>query len=287
MRVGIITTALSRPATYVGGVREVTSLARLAVRFPFGLVDAADAGMRAVSPSGDVCHDTPVVLVHGFGHNRSGWERLERRLADRGFGCVSSVNYNPFRHDVPEIAAELGQHIERIRQVSGSGKVNVVGHSLGGVLLRWYVQELGGDRVVDTAITVASPHEGTRAAFIGGNRTAQELRPGSWVIHRLAAGARPTSVRWVALYSNLDVLVQPCSSAMLRDPVLGARNVLVKDRGHIAIMGSSKTASIILDELEHRDSFRRGLKGLADVQADDVVAFADGHERARQLDRPG
>src|SRR5947209_5312867 len=158
MGVGILTTALSRPATYLGGVREFTSLARAAVRFPFGL---GDETIKSLTPSGDSCHDTPVVLVHGFGHNRSGWERLQRKLTGAGFGCVHSVNYNPFRNDVPEIAADLGEHIDRIRSLTGAEKVNVVGHSLGGVLLRWYVQELGGDTFVDTAITVASPHAGT------------------------------------------------------------------------------------------------------------------------------
>ena len=254
MSVGILTTALSRPASYVGGVREVTSLARCAVRFPFGLGEAA---MKMSSPSGDTLHDTPVLLVHGFGHNRSGWTRLEQRLARRGFGCVYSVNYNPFRHDVPEIASELGTQIERVRDATGAASVNVVGHSLGGVLLRWYVQELGGDEVVDTAITVASPHEGTRAALFGRNRTAHELRPGSWLMRRLADGARPMDVQWVALYSNLDVLVQPASSAMLRDPVLEARNVLVKDRGHIAIMASSKTLDIIVAALDGRSASLR------------------------------
>jgi len=64
-------------------------------------------------------------------------------------------------------------------------------------------------------------------------------------------------VRWVALYSNIDVLVQPCSSAMLTDPALAATNILVKDRGHIAIMGSTMTGQIIVDQLEQSASTAR------------------------------
>jgi pimeloyl-ACP methyl ester carboxylesterase len=247
MVVGVLTTALSRPTTYLGSVREVASLARCVARYPFGLNDVA---FRAGKRSGDACHDTPVVLVHGFGHNRSGWSALERRLHFNHFGCVHSVNYNPFRHDVPEIAEQLAERIDQIRYLTNSQRVNVVGHSLGGIVLRWYIQELGGDASVDTAITVASPHEGTMTAFAGGNRTMHELRPGSWVVRRLAEGARPTDVRWVALYSNIDVLVQPCSSAMLRHPALDATNLLVKDRGHMAIMLSSVTGRLIVRELE-------------------------------------
>jgi hypothetical protein len=98
------------------------------------------------------------------------------------------------------------------------------------VLLRWYVQELGGDDAVDTAITVASPHHGTRlATYVPGprRRVATELAPGSWVLRKLERSARPSSVRWIALYSNLDFFVQPANSAMLTEPALNAENVFV------------------------------------------------------------
>jgi len=57
-------------------------------------------------------------------------------------------------------------------------------------------------------------------------------------------------VRWVAYYSNIDVLVQPGRSAMLRHPALNATNVLVKDHGHLSIMLSVGLARSIVDQLE-------------------------------------
>ena len=100
--------------------------------------------------------------------------------------------------------------MELLRAITGSEKVHVVGHSLGGVLLRWYVQELGGDDTVDTAVTIASPHEGTELArLVVGPAPAPSARSprarGSCAAWPAAPG--PCRVRWIAYYSNLDVLV--------------------------------------------------------------------------------
>jgi pimeloyl-ACP methyl ester carboxylesterase len=247
--VGPFATALRRPATYRGYAREALNLARCTVRYPFGLFDSA---IRAGQACGDEALDTPVLLLHGFGHNRSGWIPLNQRLAAAGFTSVHTWNYDPWRHDVPELAEMLADRVELMRGVAGADRIHLVGHSLGGILLRWYVQELGGDARVSTAVTVASPHDGTRLAqFIPGRRgrVATQLAPDSWLVRRLARGARPSPVRWFAFYSNLDFFVQPNSSAMIAAPALRATNVLVKDVGHLSIMSSARVANGIVDAL--------------------------------------
>ena len=112
-----------------------------------------------------------------------------------------------------------------------------MGHSLGGILIRYYVQLLGGEACVDTAITLASPHEGTLAGRarpqLGSPPAATGLLGDPGALQEMA---RPTPVQWMAYYSNLDALVQPASSAMLRIPALDATNVLVKDHGHLSIL---------------------------------------------------
>jgi len=69
-------------------------------------------------------------------------------------------------------------------------------------------------------------------------------------IRQLAAGTRPTKVRWIAYYSNLDLLVQPGRSAMLSDPVLNATNVLIKDVGHLSIMLAPSLTRSVVEQLE-------------------------------------
>jgi triacylglycerol lipase len=247
--VGPFVGALRRRGTYFGYAREAITLAQCIARYPLGVVDG---GLRNGRPSGDAARDTPVLLVHGFGHNRSGWFVLNQHLRSSGFTSVHTWNYDPLRHDIPELAEMLSDRVEMLRALTGAEQVNVVGHSLGGILLRWYVQELGGDQRVQTAITVASPHQGTRlATFIPGRRgrIATELAPQSWLLRRLEHTARPSAVRWVAFYSNLDFFVQPAASAMITNPALTAANVFVKDLGHLSIMLSTRVASCIVDAL--------------------------------------
>jgi hypothetical protein len=268
--VGILTTALRRPQTYVGVAREAASAARCLALYPAGVVEAA---LRTGTPRGDRTHDTPVLLVHGYGHNRSGWFLLERTLRSAGFTSVHTMNYVAWgREGVPELAARLAARVEEIRALTGADKVHVVGHSMGGVLLRWYIQVLGGGRFVDTAITIASPHEGTVVAMLGAGAGARDLRPGSRVMRRLATTVRRTEVRWVAFYSNLDALIQPAPSAMLRHPLLRATNILVKDQGHLTIMMAPIVARSVVAQLEASET---GEGRLLPMRAPDAASADD------------
>lgn len=253
--VGAIATALRRKDTYLGHAREAANLARCVASYPKGVFDAA---ITFGKPTGDSRHDTPVLLVHGFGHNRSAWFVLERHLRNAGFTSVQTFNYNPFRHDVPEIAARLKERVELLRAVTGADKVHLVGHSLGGVVSRWFVQELGGADWVESVVTVASPHRGTPAAHLAqlaGRRTAKQLLPGSAVVRRLNSKPLPSGIRWVAYYSNLDLLV-PGDSAKLPGAGAGAANLLVKDHGHVSVLLSQKVARSIVHQLEASEGVR-------------------------------
>jgi len=226
---------------------ELAATAVCAVRYPLGLFEGAVTTGR---PSGRPDHDTPVLLVHGYGHNRSGWWILDRHLRRAGFTSVHRLNYLPLNTGVPALARRLSRRIDEVLAVTGAPRVHVVAHSLGGILLRWYVQELGGDHHVATAVTLGSPHEGTVTAYLAPERTARQLRPGSSVITRLAAGARPSPVRWVAVYSDADLFVWPTSAAGLRAPGLAATNIEVHGLGHLSLLIDARVVALVAAELE-------------------------------------
>jgi hypothetical protein len=68
------------------------------------------------------------------------------------------------------------------------------------------------------------------------------------VLRRLHASARHLDTRFVAYYSNVDVLV-PGRRAMILEPALAATNVLVRDEGHLSIMLSRRTAASVAGQL--------------------------------------
>ena len=225
---------------------EAYSVARCIVNYPQGFINA---GLRTGTPSGDQSLDTPVLLIHGYGHNSSAWLMLRKALKRAGFTSIHTMNYNPLAHDVPEIARQLSDRVEMIRGLTGSDKVNIVGHSLGGVVTRWYVQEMDGDLKVNTAITLASPHKGTLAAHLPLGRTAREIRPQSWVMRRLNGAVLPTHVRWVAFYGDSDALVQPIRSGRIDVPALNARNVLIPAMGHMGMLLSVDVVNQVVEDL--------------------------------------
>ena len=197
----------------------------------------------------DRIHDTPVALVHGYFHNRSGFDYLSRELRLRGFRWIHGMNYNPLGHSIPDLAERFGHYVEDLRRVSGANRVHLVGHSLGGVIARWYVEELEGYKVVDTCVTIGTPHHGTLAAYLGPGAAARDLRPGSGVMQRLDQSLRRSRVKYVNLYSDLDFLILPPSSALLPEQ-RNVHNHLIEDLGHTSLLLSEELVDQLCGHLE-------------------------------------
>ncbi|MFE2040142.1 esterase/lipase family protein [Streptomyces sp. NPDC059477] len=178
----------------------------------------------------------PVVLLHGFIDNRSVFVLLRRYLAQHGRQRVVSLNYSPLTCDIRTAAELLGRHIEGICERTGSDRVDIVGHSLGGLIARYYAQRLGGDARVRTLVTLGTPHSGTRVAPLAdAHPIVRQMRPGSEVIEELARPAPGCRTRFVSFWSDLDHLMDPLETACLDHPDLLAHNVRVSGIGHLAL----------------------------------------------------
>src|SRR5205823_11002724 len=65
--------AAARPETYVAQVREATSLAVTAAIWPFGWLDRGLAELRSRVAADRSPVATPVLMIHGYGANKSNW----------------------------------------------------------------------------------------------------------------------------------------------------------------------------------------------------------------------
>src|SRR3954471_23902451 len=138
-----------------GAVRSVAAPPQAPAHPGSYLVDVPGTG-RLPSP----VTLTPVVLVHGYRSSGAGWCPLARRLHSAGFANVMALHYDALCGGVPELAAALTQVVSTSLARAGHGQVHLVGHSLGGLLVRYAVQLLGLERLASTAVTVAAPHRG-------------------------------------------------------------------------------------------------------------------------------
>lgn len=178
---------------------------------------------------------TPILLVHGMVDNRSIFTMLRRNLQRRGFRQVLSVNYSPLTGDVRRAAALLAGHVEQICVDTGFDRIHVVGHSMGGMIARYYVQCLGGDERVHTLVTLGSPHAGTASAYLIPHPIGRQLRPRSDVVRELAAPALGCRTRFIAVWSDLDQMVVPHAHARIDHPDLVVHNLLVRGVGHMSL----------------------------------------------------
>ncbi|MFD5334763.1 esterase/lipase family protein [Streptomyces hawaiiensis] len=219
---------------------EVAILAGHLLLYPSGITQERRAPAPAPPADGAAQLPTqakpPVVLLHGFIDNRSVFVLLRRSLAQHGRQQIESLNYSPLTCDIRAAAELLGRHIEEICERTGADRVDVVGHSLGGLIARYYVQRLGGDTRVRTLVTLGTPHSGTRVMPVANaHPIVRQMRPGSPVLEELTLPAPDCRTHFVSFWSDLDHVMVPLETACIDHPDLTAQNVRVTGIGHLAL----------------------------------------------------
>ncbi|WP_432138529.1 MULTISPECIES: alpha/beta fold hydrolase [unclassified Streptomyces] len=209
------------------------------------------SGWNDYSCKPSAAHPRPVVLVHGtFANSVDNWLALAPYLKHRGY-CVFSLDYGqldgvPLFHalgPIDESAAQLSAYVDRVLAATGAAEVDVVGHSQGGMMPRYYLKFLGGAAKVNALVGIAPSNHGTTLSgltkllpyFPGAEDLLSAATPalaqqitGSDFLTRLNAGGDTVpGVRYTVIASRYDEVVTPYRSQFLTGP--GVRNVLVQD----------------------------------------------------------
>ena len=231
-------------------LHELRPAGMMALQLPRALRPRRCDGIRYVAERN--AH-YPVLLVHGYAATGAVWTPLRRALAEAGFGHIVSLTYNSFAADPVAVSAELTRQALRAIAATGAPRVHLVGHSLGGLIVRYAVAAsaaLGSQ--TSTAVTIASPHRGVWMARIAPGRCAR-------IMHRGARSAPPEPgppgpARWLAYYSDGDRVV-PAASARLDDPDYNAANLLIPGCGHLTICRDVRLISSLVPELIRTETF--------------------------------
>jgi triacylglycerol lipase len=173
----------------------------------------------------------PVILLHGLFHNRACWFWARHRLRKRGLGEFYSLNLPPWK-DVESLTERVAKKVDELRHSRGIEQVHLVGHSMGGIIARNYIQLRGGERKVNRCILLGTPNGGSKLAPFALSPLGRLLMPGSGFLKRLAVADFPTAVRATAIFSRHDNMVQPFSSARLEE----GTNVQLAGLGHVALL---------------------------------------------------
>lgn len=203
-----------------------------------------------------------VMLVHSWGSTPGTMSVLARRLGVDGFapscarlgGLAKTFNTN----GVEASASLLALQVKNLAAKSPSGRIAIVGHSLGGVIARWFVSAMGGAAFVHTIVTLGSPHRGSPFALKKRlfllRRLSQGLRdiaPDSPLITRMKQMQIPAETYVASIYSPVDTYC-PRPYAEIEIPP-GAGNIVNVDAGdysHEELVIDEGVYSLIRRELE-------------------------------------
>lgn len=226
-------------------LEELRALGTAAVRLPATL---RRSGCSAHDPGAGSGEHWPVVLVHGYAGSEVVWEPLRRVLGGSGFDRVVTVSYDSFGVAVDDVTACIAGAVRDATATGSCPGVHLVGHSLGGLLVRRAIADHDLAALVGAAVTISTPHGGSPLARFAVGDCARLLTPGP-----PGPETPVTGPRWLAFGSDGDRVVPP-SSALRTEPGLGARTVLVRGRGHLTVCRDPSLLRTLVDHL--RDAER-------------------------------
>ena len=183
-------------------IREGGSLLVQSLLFPLSWLPSRHEPKRAAD-----IHT--VVFVHGLGATRSSLFPMATYLSLRGFTRQYSFNARSTR-SVESLALELKRRVDT--DVRG-GRISLVCHSMGGLVARYYLQQLGGARRVTDLVTLGTPHRGTHASAWLPTTLVRQMAPGSAFLTHLNSLPPPPGVRCTSITAGADLLVLPPSAA--------------------------------------------------------------------------
>ena len=179
-------------------------------------------------------HPIPVVFVHGLLGDRTNFLPMRTYLASVGVRSFATFSYGP-RIDHHRLADELGRAIDGIRDATGARQVDLVGHSLGGLVAR-YVTESSRQRAVRRLVTLGAPYytdaypEQELAIFGDQDFLVRPPdRDGIRVIPdagHLALLYHPAVLRAVAAYLLRPRVISPRLRSYRLEPHTGARDLV-------------------------------------------------------------
>lgn len=109
--------------------------------------------------------DKPLLLVHGFASSSRTWDIMIPFLEADGYVLdenLFTVDLSPKGFgNIKGYGQAVCNKINEIRIETGSSKVDIVAHSMGGLASRWCIQKLGSDKDVDKLIMLGTPNHGS------------------------------------------------------------------------------------------------------------------------------
>jgi len=196
----------------------------------------------------------PVLLIHGFLGTRGSMYVLEQRLLQDGFNVIS-FNLGMLNvRDIRSSALLIHRKVQSVLEQTAQPRIDIVGHSMGGLIGLYYIKRLGGRQHVRRLIQLGTPNHGTWMALLGVatlgllSSSSWQLLPGSPFLDDLHRGPLPQEVEFYTIAAERDWICPPA-----RTQLEGAHMVTVP-LGHSSLVMSEEVYLKVLWALRKQDS---------------------------------
>jgi triacylglycerol esterase/lipase EstA (alpha/beta hydrolase family) len=241
--VGIVAGLLVCSATTPAVAASLPVIYNSAYGFAHSSPTASPPGANDFACEPSAAHPRPVILVHGtFEDRANNWQALSPLLADNGY-CVFALNYGSFAGSgsigvygtgyIEKSATQLAAFVNKVLSATRATRVDIVGHSQGGMMPRYYMRFRNGAVKVHTLVglapsnhgttldglfTLSSHFPGSNAALAGCPACAEQKRGSAFMKGLNARGDTERGVHYTVIQSANDEVVTPYTSAFLVGP---------------------------------------------------------------------
>ena len=214
-----------------------------------GILDIAPPGANDWTCKPSAEHPYPVILVPGtFESMAKNWSTLSPYLKSEGY-CVFALNYGETNGvyataPVADSAKELAPFVDAVMAATGAKKVDLVGHSQGGMMPRYYMGFLGGAKNVHHLVGIAPSNHGTKGVIVPppgflpppvytglGCAACADQQAGSAFMQQLnSIGDTVAGPSYTVLSTVYDEVVIPYNSQFLSGPARQVTNITIQEK---------------------------------------------------------
>ena len=206
----------------------------------------------------------PIMYVHGYLMNRSSFFMLSVRVEHEfDMHFYDSVNLTPQLGTIPLFAEKLMVRLEEAAINFRVEKFQIVAHSMGGLVTRYAIANLGGSARISRVISLGTPHNGTRISRMSLTKLGRSMYCGSEFLTGLEADEAlhpERRVPWVAIATREDEIVMPSENGTWQR---ATANLMVAGLGHNGLLTDAELAWIVGGTLQLPTWSIRNLSNIA------------------------
>ena len=219
------------------------------------VVDYITSLFQSITPKISSPQDTqnPIILVHGYMMRGLVMYPIKRRLNKDGYKNVYLFTYSPPWLNIDDFSLQLKDKIEFVKKEREVEKVDLICHSMGGLVALNYINKHDGVKNIDRLIALGTPFGGSKLWSFSIGKCGKEMRPGSEFLKKISmpqAGIRAT-----AIYTTFDEMVIPYEYSKLE----WADNIEMNYIGHVGLLFSRSVYKIIREALKTSQSSQNSL----------------------------